>query len=180
MRITLFLILILCVLGLCISPIEAGKSKGLFSGDILNIEIEAFIADIPDAPGFLEEKQEAVRENPMDTEAWIDIGKAQFRSDNYYEAEKAFSHAITQDPTNLDGWEGYLVSLMKLDNDEMLRSQAEKAIEQNPGWAKGYQYNGLALLVLERPEEARKVRTIKKQLRPMIKHYQSIQISFGL
>ena len=68
MRFTLFLILILCIVGLCISPIEAGKSKGLFSGDILNIELEAFIADIPDTPGFLEEKEEAVKENPMDIE----------------------------------------------------------------------------------------------------------------
>ena len=154
MRISVFIILFLCIVGLCISPIEAGKSKGLWSGSILSIDLEAYVADIPDTPSFITEKEEAVKTYPQDAESWIDIGKAQLKAENWREAEEAFIRAIDQDQNNTDAWEGYFLVLATTGRYEDLFSETNRAMKIIPQNAEVWFYKGFALTQLGRFEEA--------------------------
>ena len=99
-------LILICIAALCISPGLSDKNKGLFSGDILDVGLEAFVADIPDSPAFITEKEEAVEENPQDIQSWVDIGKAQLKAENWESAGEAFTQVLELDPQNKDGWEG--------------------------------------------------------------------------
>ena len=71
------ILIIICVITLSVTPVLSVKNKGLFSGDVLDVVIGEYTADVPDTPTYLPENQEAVQVNPQDTGAWIKIGKSQ-------------------------------------------------------------------------------------------------------
>ena len=145
----LFILLIFCLFSCCVAQLDASKSKGLFSGDILSIQIEAYVSNTSDSPGFVAEKEEAVRINPQDTQSWIEIGKTQLKMENWQNAGETFLKAIEQDPKNTEGWNGYLLALSRQENYIELLDQSKKSIEINPEWAKGYYFNGNALYMLK-------------------------------
>ena len=149
----LFMVLF-CILVLSVTPIDAAKSKGLFSGTILDVELEEFVADIPDTPTYIAEKEEATRINPQDSESWIAIGKARMNAKQWQEAETAFLRAIDVDPDNQDGWIGYFIALQTLEKYEELLSKSQELIEKNPEQAIGYRFKGNALFYLDRFDEA--------------------------
>ena len=148
------LLILLCIILICITPISASKSKGLFSGEILNIQLDEFVGDVPDTPTFLTEREEEVLTNPQDLKSWIDIGKVQLKSENWGEAEATFQRALTLEPLNTDALEGYYIALSSLYKIETLLEHTENTVKNLPDWSSGLNFRGYALFELGRYEEA--------------------------
>jgi outer membrane protein assembly factor BamB len=145
---------VFCIFLLCISPVCADKSKGLFSGDILQADLDSFTSNVSDAPGYITDQQSAVDTNPQDTQAWIDIGKSQLKIGNWKPAEETFSRVIALDPKSTDGWEGNLLAIRGGGNFDQLLVASEQATKEIPNYASVWKYYGIALSSLGRSEEA--------------------------
>lgn len=148
------LIPILIVLLLCITtPITAEKSKGLFSGDIFQADLDLFTADVPEIPSFTTEDG-AVQAGTQSIGEWIEIGKTQLQNGNWAAAAEAFSQVTEQDPTNDIGWEGYLLSIRGSGDFYKLLTVSEEAAEKNPGYGSIWKYKGIAYNGIDQPDEA--------------------------
>ena len=78
--ISLRLILILLCIGvLCSTPVVSEKSKGLFSGIILDVALNLQIADTPDNPQYLQEEQHETTVDPHNASAWQNIGNIELK-----------------------------------------------------------------------------------------------------
>ncbi len=136
------------------TPIFAEKSKGLFSGEILQADLDSFTSNVSETPDYLPDNQSAVQSNSQDISDWMDIGKTQLKSNNWKPAEETFLKVIDKDPKNTDGWEGYLLAIRGGGNFEELLDASEHATKENPGFASAWKYDGIALSCLDRSEEA--------------------------
>jgi len=148
-----FPILFLIILLLCIAPISAEKNKGLFSGDILQADLDAFTANTSDTPSYADEGA-SEQTNIQDISEWVEIGKTNLRSGNWASAEEAFDKVIQLDPMYNDGWEGYLLAIRGGGDFDKLLSASEEAAEKNPEYSSAWKYKGIALSGLDRSEEA--------------------------
>ena len=146
--------LLFLILFLVITPVVSDKSKGLFSGEILQADLDSFTSNVSETPGYLSDDQSAIQSNPQNTEDWMDVGKTQLKSGNWKPAEETFSKVIDKDPKNPDGWEGYLLAIRGGGNFEELLDASERATNENPDFASAWKYDGIALSSLDRSEEA--------------------------
>ena len=146
-------ILLLIILLLCIAPITAEKNKGLFSGDILQADLDAFTSNTSDTPSFIEDVN-LEKTNIQEITEWIDIGKTQLKIGNWAAAEEAFSKVTLQNPSNDDGWEGYLLAIRGGGDFDRLLAASEDATEKNPEYSSAWKYRGIALSGLDRSDEA--------------------------
>ena len=137
--------LILCLI--FIVPSVAEKSKGLFSGQILSIELDQLTADIPDIPGFLERNEDVVADNPQNISAWINIGKSKLREGDWSSAQEAYSRAIDLDEENPDGWEGYLYSIASEGDTDLLIQKSRLILENEAVRSIGNRWLGYAYFV---------------------------------
>lgn len=140
---SVFLILSL----LFVTPCIAEKSKGLFSGQILSIELDHLIADIPDTPGFLEGNEDVVADNPQNISAWINIGKSKLREGDWASAQEAYSRAIALDEANSDGWEGYLYSIASEGDVDLLIQKSSLILENEAVNSIGNRWLGYAYFI---------------------------------
>jgi len=147
------LISILVILLLCIAPISAEKNKGLFSGDILQADLDAFTANTSDTPSYTDEGTPE-QTNLQNISEWVGIGKTHLRSGNWASAEEAFSQVTQLDPKYNDGWEGYLLAIRGGGDFYKLLTAAEDAAEKDPGFVSIWKYKGIALSGIDKPEEA--------------------------
>ena len=145
---------VILLLFIVISPVIADKSKGLFSGEILQADLDSFTSNVSETPIYLSDNQSGVQSNPQDTQDWMDIGKTQLKSGNWKPAEETFSKVIEKDPNNTDGWEGYLLAIRGGGNYDELLDASERATKENPGFASAWKYDGIALSSLDRSDEA--------------------------
>ncbi|XP_037072255.1 stress-induced-phosphoprotein 1-like [Pollicipes pollicipes] len=81
-------------------------------------------------------------------------GNAATAAGNHQEAVRLYSEAIQADPTNHVLWSNRSAAHASLKQYEAALSDAEKAIEHQPDWSKGYSRKGLALTYLQRHAEA--------------------------
>lgn len=146
------LLLLICLI--IITPVIGDKNKGLFSGEILEAELDLFTSNISDTPGHLTEKPSPVQSNLQDIADWMNVGKTQLRSGNWKPAEETFSRIIDRDSKNTDGWEGYLLAIRGEGDYNKLLDVSERASKANPDFASAWKYNGIALSCLDRSEEA--------------------------
>ncbi len=165
------LLILIFILFLIIVPVFGDKSKGLFSGDYLKADLDLFTSDVSDIPEYLSDNQSAVQSNPQDIGSWMDIGKTQLKSGNWKAAADTFSKVIDKDPTNTDGWEGYLLAIRGDGNFEELLDASERATQENPNFASAWKYNGIALSSLDRSDEA--LTSFEKALKVDPKFYDS-------
>jgi tetratricopeptide (TPR) repeat protein len=147
------ILLVFWIIFLCISPVSADKGKGLFSGEILQADLDVFIGNVSDTPSFTV-PDDAVKTSLQVIAEWIDIGKTQLRSGNWAGAEEAFSKVTGLDPKNDEGWEGYLLSIRGSGDFHALLRASEMAAEKNPSFVPVWKYKGIALSGLDRSEEA--------------------------
>ncbi len=166
-----FLFLLLIILFIT-TPAIGEKSKGLFSGEILQADLDSFTSNVSDTPGYLSDNQSGVQVNPQDSAAWMDIGKTQLKSGNWKPAEETFSKVIELNPLNTDGWEGYLLAIRGGGNFVSLLEASERATKQNPGYASAWKYYGIALSSLDRSEEA--ITAFDKALESDPKYYDAL------
>jgi tetratricopeptide (TPR) repeat protein len=160
--------LLLVSMGLfCNTPVHAGESGGLLSGNLDTVSFRAFIGDVPENPEFLTEKEAVVRTRPDDALAWIDIGKFHLKNKNWRDAKMAFEVAIELDRTNLDSWEGYCHVCQKDALNCGLLSEMPAVIKNNPDWTFGYWYNLVNLRKAGNYEEALRVYEQLIQLDPL-------------
>jgi len=143
----------LVILLLCIAPVSADKSKGLFSGDILQADLDAFTGSTADTPSYIGPEEGGER-NLQDIAEWVAIGKTQLQNGNWASAEEAFSQVTQLDPMYNDGWEGYLLAIRGGGDFYKLLTAAEDAAEKNPEYSSAWKYKGIALSGLDRSDEA--------------------------
>ncbi|MDD3052666.1 MAG: hypothetical protein PHR06_16220, partial [Candidatus Cloacimonetes bacterium] len=74
--------LLFLIILLCISPITADKNKGLFSGDILQADLDAFTANTSETPSYADEGTPE-ETNLQDIAEWVNIGKTQLKNGNW-------------------------------------------------------------------------------------------------
>lgn len=74
--------------------------------------------------------------------------------EDYAEAEKVFSSALSLDDKNEKAWDGYLTAIRSQAKPELLKEKAQEAITKIPDWAGGYNNVAAALLELKQYDEA--------------------------
>lgn len=168
--------IILCIAALCIAPVSSVKSKGLFSGEIIEALHQEYMSDVPDTPMYLE-NQGAIIVNPQNAEEWIIIGKNQLKAENWKEAENAFEKAVNFNSSNEEAWEGFLVSIMEQNNWNKLIDESKNAIEKMPDNFIGYLYSGGGLHEIGKYQESLKM--IDKSLKYNVNDAISLNIKAG-
>jgi hypothetical protein len=133
------------ILLLLITPVIGDKSKGLFSGEILQADLDSFTANVSNTPGYLSGNQSEVQSSTQNLQDWMDIGKTQLKSGSWKPAEDAFSKVIDQEPKNTEGWEGYLLAIRGGGNFDALLEASERATKEIPDFASAWKYDGIPL-----------------------------------
>lgn len=81
-------------------------------------------------------------------------GNAEFKAGNYLRAAALYTQAIKADPSNFSLYSNRSVSFLHLSKVTKALADAEKTIELNPSWEKGYYRKGCALEALTKYDEA--------------------------
>lgn len=81
-------------------------------------------------------------------------GNAALAAENFAEAVKCYTHAISLDPQNYVLYSNRSAAHAKAGNYEASLEDANQTIKINPTWSRGYSRKGSALAFIGRMEEA--------------------------
>ena len=90
----------------------------------------------------------------MDSSELKDLGNNEFRNGNYQSAIKYFDEAIEKDSENHILYSNRSAAYLSPGNGQQAFTDAEKCVNLEPTWAKGYGRKGAALHMLKKYEEA--------------------------
>ena len=90
----------------------------------------------------------------MDSSELKDLGNNEFRNGNYQSAIKYFDEAIEKDSENHILYSNRSAAYLSSGNGQLAFTDAEKCVNLEPTWAKGYGRKGAALHMLKKYEEA--------------------------
>lgn len=90
----------------------------------------------------------------------------EFKSANYMEAIFLYTQAIELNPTNAIYYSNRSISYIKVENNGLALIDANKAIELDPKYVKGYYRKGTAYFMLGKYKEARKAYSAALKLKP--------------
>jgi tetratricopeptide (TPR) repeat protein len=145
-------ILVSYIIILSTTSVLAEKENYLDLEEILNHDLDALIDKISD--NFANAEKTGSNQPGQDIRELIDRGKTQLRSENWSEAEETFSTVTGLNPGSDDGWEGYLLSIRGSGDYNALLAASEQAAEQNSSSVSAWIYKGIALIGLNRSEDA--------------------------
>lgn len=101
-----------------------------------------------------EEVEEEEEEYKVQANLLKDEGNAAFQAGEIDKAIKLFSDAIAIDPDNAVYYSNRSAAYMKVDSISKALRDAEKCVELDPSWAKGYNRLGVAQQSLKRFDAA--------------------------
>jgi stress-induced-phosphoprotein 1 len=90
----------------------------------------------------------------MDSSDLKDLGNNEFRNGNYQSAIKYFDEAIEKDSDNHILYSNRSAAYLSSGNGQKAFEDADKCVNLEPTWAKGYGRRGAALHMLKKYEEA--------------------------
>lgn len=90
----------------------------------------------------------------MDSSELKDLGNTEFRNGNYQSAIKYFDEAIEKDSENYILYSNRSAAYLSSGDGDNAFKDAEKCVNLEPTWAKGYGRKGAALHMLKKYEEA--------------------------
>lgn len=109
----------------------------------------------------IEQYQKITEKDPKDTESWLMLGRLHKLAQNSLEAEKAYKHAIDNDPDNEDALTGLAMVYADLGDSKRASDMLKKAADKNPN---GRSLTALASTYEQMREYSLAAETLKKAL----------------
>lgn len=107
--------------------------------------------------------QEAIKKNPHDVKAWIQIGNIMMDTSRFKEAIEAYSNALAMDPKNVDVRVDLGTCLRNAGKPDLAVQEYRKALQINPDHLNAHRNLGV-VLASDLKDKAQAVKELEKYL----------------